>query len=331
MRMLWYGPKYGAPLGLMIGFNNWLKSLDNESAQTYAEWADNGGLADVTYNTILGAVTGTDPKALFSATLSPYGHRPGGVIYDYFLASIGLFTGVTSQDHRYPSSHFYGRMGDAIRAASMIWRIDDSSISTVKKLAKTASSIAKVTSGWSNTSKAAIILATGDKYSKLGQPYGLDINTGEAWAQMLGFNTVREVEMWALAEQITDTKKRNKALAADLYKYAWEMDKVEQGKGYEVINQVINILRDDTNFSDKDIDSIINHFGDNDRKHFQDFSDGIYNTIFQNVQEEYRKLDGTSQAFINAMGDIQVQQRWDSIKHNDDYIKNMPEHNGETQ
>ena len=330
MRMLWYGPKYGAPLGIMIGFNNWLKSLDNESAQAYAEWADQGGLADVWYNTVLGAITGTDPKALYSATLSPYGHKAGGVVYDYFLASIGLFTGVTSQDHRYPSSHFYGRMGDAIRAASMIWRIDDESISTVRKLTGTASAIAKVTSGWSNTSKAAIILATGDKYSKLGQPYGLDLNVGEAWAQMLGFNTVREVEMWALAEQITDTKKRNKQLAGDLYKYAWQMDKVEQGKGYEVINQVINILRDDVNFSNKDIDSIINHFGDNDRKHFQKFSDSIYNTVFQNATvDHYRKLDGMSQSFIRAMDEVMHNNRWDFIKHNEDYIKNMPEHNGE--
>jgi len=147
---------------------------------------------------------------------------------------------------------------------------------------------------------------------------------------MLGFNTVREVEMWALAEQITDTKKRNKQLAGDLYKYAWQMDKVEQGKGYEVINQVINILRDDVNFSNKDIDSIINHFGDNDRKHFQKFSDSIYNTVFQNATvDHYRKLDGMSQSFIRAMDEVMHNNRWDFIKHNEDYIKNMPEHNGE--
>ena len=328
-RMAWYGPKYGLPLGIGIWLNEMLKGLDSEQAQEYAILFDKGGGVDLVYNSLLSAATGDDVEAIYSMTLNPYGSEIGGFVYDYIESILGLMTGMASEDARYPSSAFYGRVGDAIKELSTMWRVDDTYVSNLEKLKMSAISIARISSGWNNISKAHLILATGDKFSKLGQPYGLHPTVGEAWAQAVGFITVKEVEMWAMAQAISDQTKRNKQMAQDMFKFVLDSGKMDEGDAMEAMNQVVNILRDNPYFSESDLYSIQRHFFDLDRKHFIEQKESIINNVFLRHSENYHKYDGTAKAFIRHLRDQETEKRWNFMKGIDQELFNIPEISGE--
>ena len=299
VRMAMYGA-YGTPFGIALFLEEYLRAQPDTTSQEISKFMQKGGAVDMVYNNILKGVTDSESsEVLFSKALSPYGSEAGGFVYDYISRFASLATGTPNErGQRFPTTQLFGRVGDTIRDVSILFQTEPVTAENIKEMTYT---VAQLSSGFSNFTKAQMMLATGDKISKLGKPYGLDATAAEAWAQALGFTTVREVNQFVAINAIVDQNTKNKQIAEDLYKAVVRRKENTDRLTYlKSIPKYLSILEGSPNFNKQDIADITNRMMDLDRATHITNEMGIVKTYYQKNSNTYHE---NYQILRNALQD----------------------------
>lgn len=320
VRLAMYGA-YGTPFGIALFLEEYLRSQPDTASQEISKFLQKGGGIDLAYNSILKGVTDSESsEILFSKALSPYGSEAGGFVYDYISRFTSLATGTPSErGQRFPTTQLFGRIGDTIRDVSTLFQTEPVTVDNLKEMAYTT---AQLSSGFSNFTKAQMMLATGDKISKLGKPYGLNATVAEAWGQALGFTTLREVNQFVAINATVDQVTKNKQIAEDLYRAVVRRKENTDRLTYlKALPKYLSLLDGSPHFNKQDIADITNRMMDLDRATHTTNEMGIVKTYYQKHSNTYHE---NYQILRNALQDSKDPQTKKLLKTLDQiYVKEL--------
>jgi hypothetical protein len=193
---------------------------------------------------------------------------------------------------------------------------------TIDNLKEMAYTTAQLSSGFSNFTKAQMMLATGDKISKLGKPYGLNATVAEAWGQALGFTTLREVNQFVAINATVDQVTKNKQIAEDLYRAVVRRKENTDRLTYlKALPKYLSLLDGSPHFNKQDIADITNRMMDLDRATHTTNEMGIVKTYYQKHSNTYHE---NYQILRNALQDSKDPQTKKLLKTLDQiYVKEL--------
>ena len=175
------------------------------------------GAYDRVMNGIFKAMAGDDidPKINFSKDINPYGESGLGIPYIDLAVEIVKMLNGDQSGFRFPAMSAIGRIPDTINTLNS-WlatkEITDQNFSRVMLEAS------RFASGMDNWAKAQLMLAINDKITKQGKPLGLESTRAEAFAQVVGFTTTKEEDIWAAANVKKDRTTEVKDMAANIHR-----------------------------------------------------------------------------------------------------------------
>lgn len=218
------------------------------------------GLYDRAFNTVFKAMAGDDidPQINFSKDLNPYGESGLGIPYiDLAVEIVKTLNGETN-GFRFPALSALGRIPDTINTLNSWMATKEITEQNFSRVVLEASRFA---SGMDNYAKAQVMLAINDKISKQGKPLGLEATRAEAYAQIVGFTTTKEEDIWAAAGTKRDRTTEVRSMAENIHRElikiisdpALKNDPELELKKRQIVNSFIATLQDDdgTNW-DKD-------------------------------------------------------------------------------
>ena len=276
-RLAMYG-KYGVPLGLGVAIVDELRSNNtNEAVQDALDWIDSGAIMDIAYDRILDPLDKEENSLSFSSSLSPYGSKVGGFIYDY-IATAALFFGYKLQEdgtNKYPVQERLGKIADTIRQVNLAWASNPITPDNIQKMIEQTLSI---TSGFSNYNKVKIIEAINDKENAMGKKYGLVLNNTDRLAAYAGVKSNQELDQFKVINGSIHNKEDNKLMANDISKmiHFMGLDK----DGYSKVQLYLPATKAfllDSGFSGDDVDDIWNQVLQNEAKKGISNQEGLIN------------------------------------------------------
>ena len=210
------------------------------------------GAYDRVMNGFFKALAGDDidPKINFSKDINPYGESGLGIPYiDLAVEIVKLLNG-ESNGFRFPALSAIGRIPDTINTLNSWLATKEITDQNFSKVILEASRFA---SGMDNWAKAQLMLAINDKITKQGKPLGLESTRAEAFAQVIGFTTTKEEDIWAAAnvkkDRTTEVKDMASSIHRELIKIISDPDlknnpELETMKR-NIVNSFLSTLQDD--------------------------------------------------------------------------------------
>ncbi len=175
------------------------------------------GAYDRVMNGLFKALAGDDidPKINFSKDINPYGESGLGIPYiDLAVEIVKTLNGETN-GFRFPALSAIGRIPDTINTLNSWLATKEITDQNFGRVVLEASRFA---SGMDNWAKAQVMLAINDKITKQGKPLGLESTRAEAFAQIIGFTTTKEEDIWAAANVKKDRTTEVKDMAASIHR-----------------------------------------------------------------------------------------------------------------
>jgi len=175
------------------------------------------GAYDRVMNGMFKALAGDDidPKINFSKDINPYGESGLGIPYiDLMVEIVKVLNGETN-GFRFPALSAIGRIPDTINTLNSWFATKEITDQNFSRVVLEASRFA---SGMDNWAKAQLMLAINDKITKQGKPLGLESTRAEAFAQIIGFTTTKEDDLWAAGAVRKDKTTEVKDMAANIHR-----------------------------------------------------------------------------------------------------------------
>jgi hypothetical protein len=190
-----------------------------------------------------------DPSINFSKDINPYGESGLGIPYiDLMVEIVKLLNGDTS-GFRFPAMSAIGRIPDTINTINSWFVTKDIS---EQNFSKTVLEASRFASGMDNWAKAQLMLAIDDKLTKQGKPLGLNATRAEAFAQIIGFTTTKEDDIWAAGKVRKDRTTEIKDMAANIHREIIKIisdpelrnDPDLESKKRQLMNSFLSVLHD---------------------------------------------------------------------------------------
>ena len=281
---LW-GVKYGLPGGALVYY--FLDKSEDPAVQENAETLKRG-LFDRAGNYIMQALSGSEESDVsFSKSMSPYGELTSGLPYIDVAYEMAKMFDDRPAGPRFPAIGAVTSLGQAIDRFQS-WFITKEI--TGETWSKAVWEAAKVASSMSNWSKGQLMLSTKDKITKNGNHLGLDATAAEAYAQMLGFSTYREDDLWTAAGQIQDRKEMIKTMAGDIHQWMVNQ-KTELGDdswetNFGMLTSFISMLENNDNWTTQDIKEVVDQVVELDKQQYKDVNTSILMSLIKARTDE---------------------------------------------
>ena len=172
------------------------------------------GVISTMYNHALNTMFEGTHKADFSS-LSPYG-LDGWMKLWHSLMGQGVFQTILNS----PSGGFFTSRGAAVmkNMASFFAPKEWDDRTTPEKFIDTMTSVADLSSGFSNAHKAYLAQRYGERRDQYGQLIDKDTTTGDSIAQLFGFQSQAHAQQFDLQNQINEQNKSKKQEVLKVYK-----------------------------------------------------------------------------------------------------------------
>jgi len=238
VRLLMYGPRFGLPVGGLVDY--YINRTDNDETKELLKNAERG-LLDMGLNALLKAVTSEDADVNIAKDFSPY--SPMGLAPIETIFEMSKVFGDRPQSPRFPSL-------SAITAAEETFSkikgwFTAKEMNTIEDYVKAFNEVAKLSSGWNNISKAAVMYSVNDKFTKAGSPLGLQTTRGEAFMQIFGVTTFREEDLIKAGQALAERTQEIKVMAKDIHNTLSSIYKAypeDADKQAEYLNSLVNVL-----------------------------------------------------------------------------------------
>lgn len=131
-----------------------------------------------------------------------------------------------------------GRVRTAMASAMRFMGLSKPIGETPDSFMQVMNEVAKVSSGWSNAQKAALMLETYKRYDAYGKPAGDMEHAVEAFAQALGFGGMSQKRLYELSKERSDTFKSFEEEVKFSFKEALRYYQSNMGKGIQNMDQL---------------------------------------------------------------------------------------------
>lgn len=131
-----------------------------------------------------------------------------------------------------------GRVRTAMASAMRFMGLSKPIGETPDSFMQVMNEVAKVSSGWSNAQKAALMLETYKRYDAYGKPAGDMEHAVEAFAQALGFGGMNQKRLYELSKERSDTFKSFEEEVKFSFKEALRYYQSNMGKGIQNMDQL---------------------------------------------------------------------------------------------
>ena len=267
------------------------------------------GLYDRAFNTVFKAMAGDDidPQINFSKDLNPYGESGLGIPYiDLAVEIVKMLNGETS-GFRFPALSAIGRIPDTINTLNSWMATKDITEQNFSRVILEASRFA---SGMDNYAKAQVMLAINDKISKQGKPLGLEATRAEAYAQIVGFTTTKEEDIWAAAGTKRDRTTEVRSMAENIHRELIKIisdpdlknDPELELKKRQIVNSFIATLQDDdgTNWDKDKIKEVRDQVWELDKESRKSLKKSLIEYTWTKMNGQYNE---NNQKLENALKD----------------------------
>jgi hypothetical protein len=156
-------------------------------------------------------------------------------------------------------------------------------MNTADEWTKVLNETAKIASGWNNVSKMQIMLATHDKFTKMGTPLGLKATINESIMQAFGFTTFREEDLFQAAQALQDRNAVIKTMSEDIHKTLVSLYTAfpeDADKQAEYLSSFVSVLKGD-NWGDQDIQELLEAVIDLDNRNQQTMGTSVLMKILE--------------------------------------------------
>lgn len=313
-RMLIHGVEYGTPLAGGKLLYDYFMSSEDENIVQNAELLRKGAL-DIITNDMMQLITQGETDFSLSESSSI---NATNFFADILKEQINFYRFVTGdprvQKPNIPSVSVGIRAYERFQSAADIFAYNDV---TGDSFLKSIGEIAQITSAGNNFTKAMTALAGEDLVTKNGYNKDLKLTTGEAFAQMAGFKTRRELDQWKI-EELKMTREYRITQAVDGFdKEIIHVLKNEPSpeKFFAMINMQMSAMEKTGKFSSGEMDRIVKGIMERDRRRF----DSDKTTSLINYIMNTDAMDADMRNIINrfsASGDPVVKDLVKRIKEN---------------
>ena len=238
VRLLMYGPRFGLPIGGMIDY--YINQVENDETKDLLKKAERG-LLDVALNALITAVTNEKADVNISKDFSPYSPM-GLATIETFFEMAKIFDD-KPKSPRFPSLAAVTSLEETYSKIKGWFTVKP--MNTLDDYIKVFNEVAKLSSGWSNISKAAVMFAINDKYTKSGNLLGLNSTRGEAFMQILGVTTFREEDALKAGMGLSERTQEIKSMAKDIHSTLQSIYKAypeDADKQAEYLSSLVTVL-----------------------------------------------------------------------------------------
>jgi len=281
VRLLMYGPRYGLPIGGLV--DTFINNTDNDETKKLLKQAERG-LLDVALNSLLQTATGEPADVNFAKSFTPYS--------DFGLPTIEVFFEMAKIFSDKPTAPRFPALGAITAVEETLGKLNGwftaRPMNTPEEWTKALNEVAKLASGWSNISKMQIMLATHDKYTKLGSPLGLKATVGESIAQAFGMTTFREDDLFAAAKDLQDRNALIKTMSEDIHKSLVSLYKAfpeDADKEAEYLSSFVSVLKD-SGWGTQDIDDLLQATIELDKRSQQEMGTSVLMKILEKTSAQ---------------------------------------------
>ena len=282
---LW-GAKTGVPFGAAIYYyiDRMAEEEGNEDLKQYANTFKRG-LADRMFNELFDSLSGTEGADLATGLgTSPYGESTTGFsLVDTYIEFAKLFDGNEATNPRIPAIGATSTVLETIGRIRSWFTTKD--VTNENMFKRTLLEAVHVASGMNNFAKYQLMLSTKEKLTKSGNKYGLDYTAGEAFAQIFGLTTWREVEMWDGISASMDRKDRIEKMADNVHNWlTYQMNTMKSEDPvmrYEMLVSFTTMLKDDKNWVQQDINELYEKVLDKSKRTSKNTSAFLFETYLK--------------------------------------------------
>jgi len=228
VRFALFGAKYGLPGGGLI-----YMYIDKYGDEETAKKADliKHGIADILVNKAMRTFMDEDGEYTdlgVSRSISPLGES-GVPYFDQAFQTIAMLDDDSATNPRFPLFGVATNLLKVHKQWESIWYGKD--YSTKEKLEYAALTAMSAASGFNNYFKAMIILGSGEKLNRLGNPIGLKFTTAEAIGLFIGVQSNKEEWAYEQMRRFRDDTENRKQIAKDIYQYTTQIENMVNPDG----------------------------------------------------------------------------------------------------
>ena len=166
------------------------------------------------------------------SSLAPYDmHGISKVLYTFFTE--GPVQAITNSPAGQLFTKDNGRIPTAVASALRFFGVVEPIGETPDSFLKVINEVMKISSGWSNATKAYIALETGKRQDNFGRPIADSVHNTEAVMLAFGFGNAAQRDLWKLLEQSNKITKSFKEDVMKDYKTILQYYESELGKGVQ--------------------------------------------------------------------------------------------------
>lgn len=268
-RALMYGPRFGLPIAGLV--SKYVNSVEDPELQEQLKSMEKG-LLDIAGNALLKAMTGEEANVNFSSSFSPYSDW-GLPQIDVYFEMAKLWDGKPT-DPRFPALGAISSIEETFNKLQGWFTVGQI---TTDNWGKAVYEVSKLASGMSNFSKMQVMLATQDKFTKMGSPIGLKATAAEAYAQFFGLPTFREEDLWEAATAWADSKVVIKTMAEDIHKTLvsiYQAFPEDADKQAQYLSSFVSMLEGE-NWGPAEIDDLVTQVIELDKQRYMTVGDSI--------------------------------------------------------
>lgn len=292
VRAILFGGKAGIPAGGAAYYM--MQASDSPVMNEYSEQMKRGvsdwlldNAIDMFINTPSGEIGEEFKKSdlNISSVLSPL---PNTLPFlDFVIAAKNLADDIPYNNKmRLPFFGASGSVFEAIKDISNMYAVNE--YDTVEALQMAGYELLESMSGVNNFAKYMMLKNFGDKHSKLGRNYGLNVIESNMAAQLFGIVTQEELDMFELKGLQKDRTDFVKSTADEIYMSLQKMN--DKQKTVDDFYTYSSKLRTLLSFTDEDLrDEIMREVDKKARFNMQDNKTNIYNFILQHHKEKNDK------------------------------------------
>lgn len=311
-RLAMYGPRFGLPVAGLV--SKYVNSVEDPELQEQLKLAERG-LLDLALNSLTKAVTGEESNVNFSSSFSPYSDW-GLPQIDTFFELAKLWDGKPT-DPRFPALGAISAVEETLTKMQGWFTVGKV---TPENWGKVVYEISKLASGMNNYSKMQIMLATQDKFTKMGSPLGLKATAAEAYWQFFGLPTFREEDMWEAATSLADMNQAIKVMSEDIHRTMvslYENFPEDADKQVEYLQSFVSMLEGE-NWGPQEIDELVEKVIELDKQRYMTVGDSVLIKILnktagnnsaeltkaRNLITLYQSSDPNAQESIRELSDL---------------------------
>lgn len=166
------------------------------------------------------------------SSLAPYDmHGISKVLYTFFTE--GPVQAIVNSPAGQLFTKDNGRIPNAVASALRFFGVVEPIGETPDSFLKVMNEVMKISSGWSNATKAYIALETGKRQDNFGRPISDSVHSTEAVMLAFGFGNAAQRDLWKLIEQSNKVTKSFKEDVMKDYKTILQYYESELGKGVQ--------------------------------------------------------------------------------------------------